>query len=322
MAVRTSSRVAQVKPSATMAVATKAGELKAAGHDIISLGAGEPDFDTPDHIKQAAIEALNNGQTKYTPVAGTPALLQAIIDKFRRENNLQYTANEIIASTGAKQCIFNLLQALVNPEDEVLIPAPYWVSYPDMTRLADGQPVIMNTTPADRFKISPKQLEGSISGATRLLIMNSPCNPSGSAYSRKEMRALGDVLAQHPRIVIATDDIYEHIYWGDEPFSTLLNVCPELRDRTVVINGVSKAYAMTGWRLGYAAGPVELIKEMRKVQSQSTSNPSSITQAAAVAALNGPQESVQIMCTAFKSRHDYFIEALNGLPLRVISRKP
>jgi aspartate aminotransferase len=314
MQVKTSARVAQVKPSATMAVSSKAAELKAAGHDIISLGAGEPDFDTPEHIKQAAIDAIKAGQTKYTAVPGTPALLQAIIGKFERENKLHYSANEIIASTGAKQCIYNLLQALINVGDEVLIPAPYWVSYPDMVRLADGEPVIMNTTWEDNFKISPKQLENSMTGATRLLIMNSPSNPSGGAYSRKELQAIGDVLSQNPRIVIVTDDIYEHIYWGDEPFSTLLNVCPELKDRTVVVNGVSKAYAMTGWRLGYAAGPAELIKEMRKVQSQSTSNPCSITQAAAVAALSGPQDSISTMRGAFKRRHDYFIEALNKLP--------
>ena len=314
MTVKTSARVAQVKPSATIAVSTKAAELKATGHDIVSLGAGEPDFDTPEHIRRAAIDAINDGQTKYTAVAGTPALLQAIIGKFERENKLHYSANEIIASTGAKQCIYNLLQALIDPEDEVLIPAPYWVSYPDMARLADGHPVIMNTTPDDGFKITARQLESSITDASRLLIMNSPCNPSGSTYTRREMRALADVLLQYPRVVIATDDIYEHIYWGDEPFCTILNVCPELKSRTVVINGVSKAYSMTGWRLGYAAGPAELIKEMRKVQSQSTTNPCSITQAAAVAALNGPQDSVKTMCAAFRQRHDYFVKALDDLP--------
>jgi len=314
MTVKTSSRVAQVKPSATIAVSMKAAELRSQGHDIISLGAGEPDFDTPNHIKKAALEAIVAGQTKYTAVDGTAELKEAIIGKFKRENQLEYEASEIIVSNGAKQCIFNLLQALINNEDEVIVPAPYWVSYPDMVRLADGQAVILTAGIEQDFKITARQLDANISDSTRLLIMNSPSNPTGKCYTRQEFQALGEVLEQHPRVVVVTDDIYEHIYWGESAFLTWLNACPGLRDRMVVVNGVSKAYAMTGWRIGYAAGPTELIKEMRKVQSQSTSNPCSVSQAAACAALNGPQDCVASMRKAFKKRHAYIVNALNALP--------
>ena len=314
MTVKTSNRVAQVKPSATIAVSMKAAELRSQGKDIVSLGAGEPDFDTPNHIKKAALEAIVAGQTKYTAVDGTAELKQAIIGKFKRENQLEYEAPEIIVSSGAKQCIFNLLQALINSGDEVIVPAPYWVSYPDMVRLADGQAVILSAGIDQDFKITARQLDASISDATRLLIMNSPSNPTGKCYSREEYQALGEVLETHPRVVVVTDDIYEHIYWGESAFLTWLNACPGLRERMVVVNGVSKAYAMTGWRIGYAAGPAELIKEMRKVQSQSTSNPCSISQAAATAALNGPQDCVATMRKAFKKRHSYLVNALNELP--------
>ncbi len=314
MSIPTSNRVAQVKPSATLAVSAKAAELRAQGKDIISLATGEPDFDTPEHIKQAAIEAMARGDTKYTAVGGTTELRQAVADKFLRENQLEYSIDEILVSAGAKQALYNLMQALVNPGEEVIIPAPYWVSYPDMVKLADGFPVIINTTTEQNFKIAPQQLEGAISGKSRLLVINSPSNPTGKAYSREELHALGEVIRQHPRLAVVTDDIYEHIYWGESEYLTLLNVCPDLQDRVITLNGVSKAYSMTGWRIGYAAGPENLIKEMRKVQSQSTSNPCSISQAAAVAALNGPQDCIEEMREAFKQRHDWIIPALNQIP--------
>jgi len=313
MNIETSHRVAQVKPSATLAVAQKATELKALGKDIISLGTGEPDFDTPEHIKQAAYDAIARGDTKYTAVGGTTELRQAVADKFKRENRLEYSINEILVSAGAKQCLYNLMQAIINPGDEVIVPAPYWVSYPDMVKLADGFPVIINTTFEQSFKVNARQLEGAISDKTRLLIINSPSNPTGKAYSRSELLALGEVIRKHPRLAVVTDDIYEHIYWGENEYLTLLNVCPYLREQVITLNGVSKAYSMTGWRIGYAAGPEHIIKEMRKVQGQSTSNPCSISQAAAVAALNGPQDYIQMMRAAFKDRHDRVIPALNEL---------
>lgn len=314
MTFRFAPRVSQVKPSATLAMAAQAAELKAAGKDVISLSVGEPDFGTPPHVRQAAIEAIEAGQTRYTPVDGTPKLKQAVIDKFRRDNSLDYRPEQILVSTGAKQSLYNLMQALVSEDDEVLIPAPYWVSYPDMVKLAGGAPVTLNSTADNDFLITPAQLEASINAHTRLLILNSPSNPSGQAYSRKQLEALGDVLLDHPRIIICTDDIYEHIWWGDEPFCTLAEAVPALAERTVVVNGVSKAYAMTGWRIGYAAGPAAIIKEMKKIQGQSTSNPCSISQAAATAALNGPQDSIEEMRRAFKTRHDWVVDALNGLP--------
>ncbi len=314
MNILISNRVTQVKPSATLAISAKATELRAQGKDIISLATGEPDFNTPEHIKQAAIEALARGETKYTAVGGTVELRQAVVDKFQRESKLEYTLDEVLISAGAKQALYNLIQALINPGNEVIIPAPYWVSYPDMVKLAEGFPVILNTNSTQNFKITPQQLAGAISDKSRLLIINSPSNPTGKAYTREELHALGEVIQQHPRLVVVSDDIYEHIYWGEDEYLTLLNVCPHLHERVITLNGVSKAYSMTGWRIGYAAGPENLIKEMRKIQSQSTSNPCSISQAAAVAALNGPQDCVATMREAFKQRHDWFIPALNQLP--------
>jgi len=308
-----SNRVAQIKPAATIMVSMKAIELRAQGRDIISLGFGEPDFDTPDHIKQAAIDAIWQGKTKYPPVDGTKELKNAIVRKLRTENQLVYEASQIIVSNGAKQSLFNVLVTLLNPGDEVILPAPYWVSYPDMIKMAEGQPVILNASAETDFKISAKQLESSITDKTRMLIINSPSNPTGKVYSADEYRELAAVLAEYPKIMIVCDDIYEHIYWGDEPFCTLLNVCPELSGRTVIINGVSKAYAMTGWRIGYAAGPQDLVSAMLKVQSQSTSGACSISQAAAVAALEGPQDCVTEMRIEYKRRYEYLLEALNAI---------
>jgi len=309
-----SKRVQLIKPSPTLAVTNKANELRAAGKDIIGLGAGEPDFDTPTHIKQAAIEAIEAGKTKYTAVDGTPELKQAIIKKFKQDNQLDYEANQILVSSGGKQSFFNLSLALLNPGDEAIIPAPYWVSYPDMVKISEGIPVIVETTQENRFKINAQQLNNAITDKTRLLVLNSPSNPTGVSYTRAELLELGEVLRQHPNIMIATDDMYEHILWTDEPFTNILNACPDLYDRTFVLNGVSKAYSMTGWRIGYAAGPTKVIAAMKKIQSQSTSNPASISQAAATEALNGPQACVKEMVTEFKKRHDYLVAALNELP--------
>ena len=292
----------------------RAAALRSAGKDIIGLGAGEPDFDTPDHIKQAAIEAIRNGFTKYTDVGGTPQLKQAIIAKFARDNGLNYTPAQILVSAGGKQSFFNLAQALLNPGDEVIIPAPYWVSYPDMVMLADGIPVVISAGIDRHFKISAEQLAAAITPLTRLVVINSPSNPTGTAYSREELAALGEVLRRHPRILIATDDMYEHILWTEEPFVNILSVCPDLFERTVVLNGVSKAYSMTGWRIGYAGGPAALIDAMKNIQSQSTSNPASISQAAALAALDGDQSCIDRMCKAFKERHDFIIKELNAIP--------
>jgi len=311
--VQLSNRVQQIKPSPTLAVTSKAAELRAAGKDIIGLGAGEPDFDTPEHIKEAAIKALHEGKTKYTAVDGTPGLKKAIIAKFKRDNGLDYEPGQILVSSGGKQSFFNLALALLNPGDEVIIPAPYWVSYPDMVKVAEGSPVILETSADNRFKITPDQLRSAITGRTRIVVLNSPSNPSGVAYSRDELAALGAVLEDYPDIMIATDDMYEHILW-DGPFVNIVNATPSLKDRTFVLNGVSKAYSMTGWRIGYAAGPAEVIGAMKKIQSQSTSNPASVSQAAAEEALNGPQDCVGTMVTAFKERHDYLVEALNALP--------
>jgi aspartate aminotransferase len=309
-----SQRVQRVKPSPTLAVTARAAELRAAGRDIVSLGAGEPDFDTPEHIKQAAIRAIQAGATRYTAVDGTPELKSAIINKFQRDNGLTYQPNQILVSCGGKQSFYNLVQALLNPGDEVIIPAPYWVSYPDMVRLADGEPVIVKAGLDQRFKISPEQLEAAITPKTRLFVLNSPSNPTGVAYKRTELQALAEVLMRHPHVVVATDDMYEHISWADEPFSNILNVCEALYPRTLVLNGVSKAYAMTGWRIGYAGGPASVIQAMKKIQSQSTSNPASPSQAAATEALNGDQSCIAPMLAAFKQRHDYLVKALNELP--------
>ncbi len=314
MDLQLSDRVQQIKPSPTLAVTNRAAELRAAGKDIIGLGAGEPDFDTPDHIKQAAITALNNGYTKYTAVDGTPSLKKAIINKFKQDNGLDYEANQILVSCGGKQSFFNLALALLNKGDEVIIPAPYWVSYPDMVRMAEGEPVVVETTIESRFKITAEQLETAITDKTRLFVINSPSNPTGVAYTKAELKAIADVLLKHPQILVATDDMYEHITWNEEGFNNILNVCPELYDRTIVLNGVSKAYSMTGWRIGYAGGPAKLIGAMKKIQSQSTSNPTSIAQYAAEAALNGDQECVAKMVTEFKKRHDFVVSALNDIP--------
>jgi aspartate aminotransferase len=314
MSLPVSQRVQRVKPSPTMAVTALAAELRAQGRDVIGLGSGEPDFDTPEHIKAAAIEAIASGQTKYTAVDGTPELKAAIIAKFKRDNGLSYAPEQILVSSGAKQSCYNVCTAVLNPGDEAVIPAPYWVSYPDMVKLADGEPVIVSAGLEDGFKITPRGLAAAITDRTRLVFLNSPCNPTGAAYTKAELAALGEVLLQHPGIVVATDDMYEHIYWAAEPFTSLVSACPGLYDRTVTINGVSKCYAMTGWRIGYAGGPKSIIQAMKKIQSQSTSNASSISQAASVAALNGDQNCVAEMTRAFKDRHDYVVGALNEVP--------
>ncbi|MHB1174051.1 MAG: pyridoxal phosphate-dependent aminotransferase [Sulfuriferula sp.] len=309
-----SKRVQAIKPSPTLAVTARAAKLKAEGKDIIGLGAGEPDFDTPQHIKDAAVGAIARGFTKYTPVGGTPSLKQAVINKFKRDNGLDYTAKQILVSCGGKQSFFNLVQALINPGDEVIIPAPYWVSYPDIVILAGGKPVIIEAGIEQGFKITAQQLEASLTANTRLVVLNSPSNPCGAIYNLDELTALGEVLRRHPQVVIATDDMYEHILLQDMPFVNILNACPDLYPRTMVLNGVSKAYAMTGWRIGYCAGPEALITAMENVQSQSTSNPTSISQVAAEAALNGDQDCIQPMLTAFRERHQFVVKTLNAIP--------
>jgi aspartate aminotransferase len=305
--------MAAIKPSPTGAVLALVVKLRAAGRDIVSLGTGEPDFDTPQHIKDAAQQAIVNGDTKYTPIDGTAELKAAIQSKFARENQLDYEPSQIIASSGAKQCLFNLCMGLLGPGDEAIIPAPYWVSYPDMVRLAGAEPVIVAAGIEDDFKVSPGQLQAAITDDTRLIFINSPSNPTGASYTKAELQALGAILSQHPKIVIAADDIYEHIHWGADPFCTFAAACPELYSRTVTTNGVSKAYAMTGWRIGYAAGPRELITAMKTIQSQSTSNPCSISQVAAIAALSGDQSPVAEMTAAYRQRHDYTVAALNDI---------
>ena len=314
MEFRLSERVSRIKPSPTMAVTAKAAELRRAGHDVIGLGAGEPDFDTPEHIKNAAIEAIRAGRTRYTAVDGILELREAICEKFRRDNQVAYQPDQVLVSCGAKQSIYNLATALLGTGDEAIILAPYWVSYPDIVLLADAVPVILAAGPEQNFKVTPGQLEAAITPRTRLLMINSPSNPTGVAYTRAELEALAEVLRRHPQVIVATDDIYEHIYWSPEPFCTLLTVAPDLHERVVTINGVSKVYAMTGWRIGYAAGPRKLIAAMKKIQGQSTSNPNSIAQYASLAALNGDQSCITEMTTAFRERHDWLVEALNGLP--------
>ena len=308
-----SERAKSIKPSATLAVSAHAAQLRAQGKNIISLSAGEPDFDTPAHIKSAAIEAINKGQTKYTAVDGTLELKQAIINKFKRENSLTYEANQILVSCGAKHSLYNIFQATLNPDDEIIIPAPFWASYPDMAKLSGAVPVIIETTIDDNFKIDAHSLEKAISEKTRMFLLNSPSNPSGSNYTKSELREISEVLLAHPKILVVTDDIYEHIFWGSETFSNIINVCEELYERTIVVNGVSKAYSMTGWRIGYAGGPEKIIKEMKKIQSQSTSNPNSIAQAAAVSALNEKQDFIKDCVNTFKERHDFLIDALRKI---------
>ena len=306
-------RVSRIKPSATLAITARANQIRAEGGNILSLAAGEPDFDTPEHIKEAAIAAMRAGKTKYTAVAGTASLKDAVIGKFRRDNGLEYTANEVMVSTGAKQVLYNLCQALLNDGDEVLIPAPYWVSYPDIVLLAGGKPVIIAGRAENRSKITAEDLERSITDKTRLLVLNSPSNPTGIAYTRDELGALGGVLERHPQVFVISDDIYEHIMFRGQEFSNILNATPSLADRTLVLNGVSKVYSMTGWRIGYVGGPEAVIKSMTKIQSQSTSNPSSISQAAAEAALTGDQGFVATMRDAFEERHDFIVGALNEI---------
>jgi aspartate aminotransferase len=307
-------RVERIKPSPTLAVSARADELKAAGKDIISLSVGEPDFDTPHHIKEAAIKAINNGFTKYTAVDGIKSLKKAIVDKFARDNQLNYSLDQILVSCGAKHSLYNLFLALLNPGDEVIIPAPYWVSYPDMVKLADATPVIIEANYDQQFKITPAQLQATITPKTRLVVINSPSNPTGVAYTKAELKALADVLLGYPQIMIVSDDIYEKNIWSKEPFANILNACPELYNNTIVVNGVSKTYAMTGWRIGYAAGPAKLISAMKKIQSQSTSNPTSIAQIAAEAAITGDQSCIEMMTKAYKERHDFILAELNKMP--------
>ena len=309
-----SKRVQKVKPSPTLAVTARAAKLKAEGKDIIGLGAGEPDFDTPLHIADAGVDAIRKGITRYTAVDGTTELKDAIIAKFKRDNALTYERGQILVSSGAKQTCYNVCAALLDPGDECIIPAPYWVSYPDMALLADGVPVSVYAGPSQGYKITPAQLSGAITQRTKLFIINSPNNPTGAAYTKAELQALGAVLAKHPQIVIASDEMYEHIYWAPEPFSSFAQANPQLYDRTITINGVSKAYAMTGWRIGYCGGPKEIIAAMSTIQGQSTSNASSISQRASTVALNGDQSCVSEMNKAFKARHDYVVAGLNAIP--------
>lgn len=309
-----SDRVRRVRPSPTLAVTAKAAELKAKGRDIISLGAGEPDFDTPAPIRAAAIDAINAGFTRYTAVEGMLSLRQAIAKRLHDDQALDYATNEIIVSTGGKQSIYNLFQALLNPGDEVIIIAPYWVSYPDMVLLAGAEPVIVLAGQNQGFKVSPAQLASAITEKTRIVMLNSPSNPTGVAYTRDDWAAMAEVLRAHPRLLIATDDMYEKILWADEPFSNIAMAAPDLKARTVVLNGVSKAYAMTGWRIGYAAGPAGIIKAMSVIQSQSTSGACSIAQVAAQQAIEGDQSEIKAMVHSFKTRHDFVVGRLNAIP--------
>ena len=307
-----SNNLKRIKPSPTIAVTTKAREMRASGKDVIGLGAGEPDFDTPDNVKEAAIEAIKKGDTKYTAVDGTPDLKKAIVEKFKRENNLNYTTDQITVGTGGKQVIYNTFMATLNKGDEVIIPAPFWVSYPDMVLLAGGTPKIIKCEEKDGFKLSAKKLEKAISKKTKWLILNSPSNPTGAGYTKKEIEDLSKVLLKHKKIFILSDDIYEHIRYEGFNFFTIAQIS-KLKERTLTMNGVSKSYAMTGWRIGYAAGPKEIINAIRKIQSQSTSNPSSISQAAAVEALNGQQNFIRERAEAFKERRDFVVNSLNNI---------
>ena len=307
-----SNSLKRIKPSPTLAVSQKARELKAAGKDVIGLGAGEPDFDTPENIKRAAIDAINLGETKYTAVDGTPKLKTAIVEKFKRENKLNYELNQISVGTGGKQIIYNAMMATVNAGDEIIIPAPYWVSYPDIVLLAGGNPIIVKCSENENFKITPEKLKNSITNKTKWLILNSPSNPTGSCYSENEIKSLAKVLIENKQVHILSDDIYEHITYGKFNFFTIAQI-NELKDRTLTMNGVSKSYAMTGWRIGYGAGPVEISKAMAKIQSQSTTNPSSISQAAAIEALNGPQDFIVERSESFQSRRDFVVKSLNEI---------
>ena len=309
-----SQRIHSFKPSATVSISNLASQMKADGEDVINLAVGEPDFDTPSHVIEAAISAMKSGQTRYTHVAGTLALRQAVCDKYQRENQLSYQSNQVLVSNGAKQSIYNLTVTILEAGDQVIIPAPYWVSYSAMVTLTGAECVIIPCPAPQAFKLTAAQLSKAITPATKLLMLNSPSNPSGQAYSRTELMAIGEVLRLHPHVIILSDDIYEHIYWGQEPLVNLLNVCPDLANRCVLVNGVSKAYAMTGWRIGYAAGPEAIIAAMTNVQVESSSCASSISQAAALAALEGPQDLLAPMVSAYQHRHNYVVEQLNMMP--------
>ena len=313
MSVAVSSRMARVKPSATAMLFALGKKLQAEGHDVVSLAAGEPDFDTPARIKSVAKTAINQGLTKYTPVDGTLELKEAIVDKFRRENGLDYETTQVVVSNGAKQCLFSACMGLLEEGNEAIVPAPYWVSYPDMTRLAGAEPVIVETGIDDGFKMTPAQLEAALTDRTRILFLYSPCNPTGSAYTREELAELGAVLANYPDVTVLSDEIYEHIYWAEAPYTSFAAACPNLYDRTLTINGVSKAYAMTGWRIGYVAGPDDAIRAIRTVQSQCTSNAGGVSQAAATEALSGDQSPVRDMCAAYRKRHEFVVDELNKL---------
>ncbi len=309
-----SKRVLSIKESPTLAITAKAGKYKAEGRPIIGLAAGEPDFDTPQHIKDAAKAAIDAGFTKYTPVTGIPGLKKAIVEKFKKDNDLEYAVNEVIVGVGGKQTIFNLCLAVLNAGDEVIVPAPYWVSYADIALVAEAKPVIVECGIEQGFKLLPEQLEAAITPKTKLVMFNSPSNPTGAAYNLTELKALGEVLLKHPHVLVATDDMYEHVNLTGDKFYNILNATPALKDRCIVLNGVSKAYSMTGWRIGYAAGPLDIIKAMGKLQSQSTSNPTSISQVAAQAALEGPQSCITPMLDAFKERHTYVVDRFNAMP--------
>ena len=308
-----SNRVQKIKPSATLAVNDKAKQLKAQGVKIVSMGSGEPDFDTPVNIQKAATQAIGAGETRYTAVDGTPQLKKAICEKFKRENGLDYSVNEVMVSSGGKQVFYNLCQTILNKGDEVIIPSPYWVSYPDIVLLADATPVFIEAGLEQEFKITPEQLESSVNANTKLLVLNSPSNPTGAVYTKSEIESLGAVLERHPHVNVMSDDIYEHIRWEDDEFVNIAMACPNLKNRTIILNGVSKAYAMTGWRIGYAAGPEEIIKAMKKIQGQSTSNPSSISQAAALEAISGDQSFINMMVEAFERRHNFLVDSLNAI---------
>ena len=306
-------RINSVKPSATITISAKAMELRAQGVDVISLSQGEPDFDTPKHIKDAAIQAINDGKTKYTSVDGTPEIKEAIINKFKRDNNLDYKPENILVSTGAKQTLFNLFQSVLEEGNEAIVISPYWVSYPDMVILAGAKPIIVDTLQKNNFDLDLDLLREALSDNTRLIILNSPSNPTGVTFTREQYQGMGNILKDYPNVLIATDDMYEHIYWGNEKFCSFAEACPDLFDRTITVNGVSKAYAMTGWRIGYCGGPTDVVRAMKKIQGQSTSNASSISQVAATAALNGSQDEVLHMVKEYKNRHQYLCEALNSL---------
>ena len=311
---RLSAALGRIAPSATLAMSGRVIDLKSQGIDVIGLSAGEPDFDTPEFVKDAAIQAIRDGMTKYTAVDGIAPLKQAIIAKFKRDNGIEYTPKQITVNSGGKHTLFNALVATIDKDDEVIIPAPYWVSYPDIVQFAGGTPVIVMATAAQNYKITPEQLEAAITPKTRWLILNSPSNPTGAAYDADELKELGEVLLRHPQVLLLSDDMYEHIWYAQSPFATMLQVCPELYDRTLTMNGASKAYAMTGWRIGYAGGPAWLIKAMADLQSQSTSNPCSISQYAVLAALNGPQDFLRERNIAFRERRDLVVAMLNDAP--------